>query len=173
GRPEADNSMVGLHFIDRAQVDKVVTVGSVINHKFVLKPGVADQKVFASQIVPKNIHLWSVSPHMHMLGRQMKMVATLPDGTKIPLIWVKDWDFNWQQNFRYTEPIALPAGSRVDLMAVYDNSDRNPRQTAHPPRVVRWGEQTSDEMCIGFFTFTLDDQHLLGTRSAEAPSQVR
>jgi len=82
----------------------------------------------------------------------MKISAHLPDGTEKPLIWIKDWDFNWQGSYRYAKPIPLPKGTRVDLEYIYDNSEANPRNPAHPPVRVRWGEQTTNEMALAFLT---------------------
>jgi thiol-disulfide isomerase/thioredoxin len=159
GRIEADQSQVGVHFVDKSKVDQDIRVAAVINPFFDLKPGVAHQEVKQSLTLPMDVHAWAVFPHMHMLGREMKLVATLPDGTRKPLIWINDWDFNWQETYRYKEPVALPKGTKVDLVAVFDNSEQNPRQMSHPPKEVFWGEQTTDEMCIGFFQFTVDAQH--------------
>ena len=66
--------------------------------------------------------LHSIMPHMHLLGREMKVTATLPDGTLLPLVHVNNWDFNWQTGYQFKTPLHLPAGSRVDLEARYDNS---------------------------------------------------
>ncbi len=172
GKPEVDRSQVGLHFA-KGPVDKEMRVRAVLNARFDLKPGLADQVVRQSLVLDRDVHVWAVAPHMHMLGRQMKMTATLPDGTVKPMVWVKDWDFNWQETYIYKEPLALPKGTRLDLTAIYDNSERNPRQPSHPPKEVFWGEQTTDEMCIGFFLATEDAQHL-GVRAdgqAAAPPQ--
>jgi hypothetical protein len=107
--------------------------------------------------------LWGIGPHMHMLGREMKVWATLPDGKSTDLVWIKDWDFNWQESYAYLEPIKLPKGSRVHLVAYYDNSEGNPRNPNRPPKLVTWGEQTTDEMCIAFLGITRDAEKLAVT----------
>jgi hypothetical protein len=90
-------------------------------------------------------------PHAHYLGKEFKASATLPDGRTTPLIWIKDWDFNWQDGYTYKEPIVLPKGSRIDVRITYDNSTDNPRNPSNPPHRVLWGEQSTDEMgSIGF-----------------------
>ena len=78
------------------------------------------------------------------------------DGTMKPLILVNDWDFNWQETYEYKEAIALPAGTRIEMEAVYDNSDKNPHQVLSPPRKIHFGEQTTDEMCMAIIGFTFD-----------------
>jgi hypothetical protein len=83
---------------------------------------------------------------MHLLGRTAKATATLPDGTIRPLLSVPDWDFNWQGYYLYAKPVRLPAGTRVDCEWTFDNSADNPANPSRPPRRVRFGEQTTDEM---------------------------
>ena len=85
---------------------------------------------------------------MHYIGKEMKVVAESPDGRPIPLIWIKDWDFNWQGQYQYKEPVNLPKGTVIKLDAFYDNSADNPRNPSKPPKRVHWGEQTTDEMCL-------------------------
>ncbi len=160
GKVEEDNSAVGLYFADKASVEKEMYTFGMINAFFRLNPGDAHKEVKANLTVPADVTLWAVMPHMHLLGREMKLTATLPDGSTRPLIYVADWDFNWQETYRYKQPVHLPKGSKIELTAIYDNSERNPRQPTHPPRIVGWGEQTTDEMCLGLMQITVDAQHL-------------
>ena len=89
--------------------------------------------------------------HAHYLAREMKATATLPDGSTKPLIWINDWDFNWQDSYVYKEPFTLPKGTRIDVTLTYDNSADNPRNPISPPRRALWGEQSFDEMgMVGF-----------------------
>ena len=99
-------------------------------------------------------------PHMHLLGREARVTATRPDGTVVTLIEINDWDFLWQDIYRFREPIALPKVTVVDLECVYDNSVENPNNPSSPPRAVRWGEQTTDEMAIAFISVTRDGEDL-------------
>ena len=103
-----------------------------------------------------------VTPHMHLLGRSMKVTATTPDGRVVPLVWIDDWDFHWQGGYTFAKPIPLPAGTRIDVEAVYDNSTKNRKNPNTPPRETRWGENTTDEMCIAFLGVTLDAEDLGG-----------
>ena len=82
--------------------------------------------------------------------------ATLPDGSTKPLLWIQDWDFNWQTTYAFKQPVKLPAGSCIDVVSYYDNSADNPRNPNDPPRVVTWGEQTTDEMALLIVSFTRD-----------------
>lgn len=156
GKVEQDQSRVSVRFAAAGQVEQELRTIGMINPVFLLKPGDAHQEVHVGFTLPVNATVWSIFPHMHLLGREMKITATLPGGAEKPLVWVNDWDFNWQETYRYKEPIHLPKGTHISLVAVYDNSERNPRQPTHPPALVHWGEQTTDEMCIGFLQFTID-----------------
>ena len=78
-------------------------------------------------------------PHMHYIGKEMKVVAQTPDGKTIPLIWIKDWDFNWQGQYQYQTPVKLPKGSVIKLDAYYDNSAENPSNPSKPPKRVPLG----------------------------------
>src|SRR5581483_7363887 len=95
-------------------------------------------------------------PHMHLVGREMKVTATLPDGKVEPLVWVRDWDFRWQDQYFFEATIDLPAGTRIHVDALYDNSSENPNNPSSPPRRVRFGEQTTDEMCLVFLAIAIE-----------------
>ena len=96
-------------------------------------------------------------PHMHWLGKDFTFTAVLPDEkqTRIPLIKIDRWNFNWQGTYAFAEPIRLPKGAYFEMEAHFDNSDANPANPSHPPRVVTWGEQTTNEMCIGVYEFVV------------------
>ncbi|MBI1845757.1 MAG: ascorbate-dependent monooxygenase [Candidatus Rokubacteria bacterium] len=160
-RAETDRTRIGLHFI-RQPVDKRLRVVPVLNRGFVIPAGAARHEVRASWTVPLawNLHTIGIAPHMHLLGREMKVTATYPDGTVRPLIYIDDWDFNWQGAYTFARPIPLPGGTRIDVQAIYDNSADNPRQPNRPPRPVGWGEGTTDEMCIAFLRVTVDSERL-------------
>ena len=96
--------------------------------------------------LPVGLDLLAIYPHAHYLGREVRATATLPDGTSRTLLRIDDWDFNWQDEYRYRTPVHLPAGTRVEMHYVYDNSTANPRNPHDPPRRVFFGPQSSDEM---------------------------
>jgi hypothetical protein len=112
----------------------------------------------------------AIFPHAHYLCKDMKVDAHLPDGSVTPLIWIKDWDFNWQGAYRYAHPVNLPKGTRLEMQYSYDNSAGNPHNPSNPPREVKFGEQTTNEMAFAFVSLTLqnpDDvtQFRRGTRA--------
>ena len=160
GKVEQDQSRVSVRFAPPGQVEKELRTIGMINPVFLLKPGDPHQEVRMGFTLPIDATIWSVFPHMHLLGKEMKISAKLPGGEDKPLVWVNDWDFNWQETYRYKDPVHLPKGTHISLVAVYDNSERNPRQPTHPPAPVHWGEQTTDEMCIGFLQYTVDVEKL-------------
>ncbi len=160
GVRETDVSSVGLYFA-KGSVRKRLLFAPVINQAFTIPAGAADYEVTASiPFLPFGVHVLNVTPHMHLLGRTMKVTATLPDGRQVCLVNVPDWDFHWQGTYTYKTPVALPFGTRIDLSAHYDNSTGNPENPNDPPKDVRWGENTTDEMCIAFLGVTLDAENL-------------
>jgi hypothetical protein len=167
GKTESDRSAIGLYFA-KASVDKQVRGGMVLPPRrgFFRRPdlhipaGSAHYEVTGSLEIPIDVHLTGVSPHMHWIGKDFLLKAIRPDGSTVTLIRVDQWNFNWQGTYDFEHPLALPSGTRVEMLAHFDNSAANPDNPSTPPRDVSWGEQTTDEMCIGFLQWTRDDEHL-------------
>jgi hypothetical protein len=155
GKPETDRSRFGLKWV-RGDVKKRLHLGEITAKGFRIPAGDGAYKVETSEFVREPITLLSVTPHMHNLGRSMKAVAEFPDGTPMTLISVSNWDFAWQMSYRFKEPVRLPQNTRIDLSAVYDNSLTNPKNPNKPPKEIRDGERTTDEMCNLFVAYTLD-----------------
>jgi hypothetical protein len=158
GKVETDHTQVALYF-NHGVVARPMHLFPLANTGLHIPPGDKNYEIRASLPVIFDATLLTIFPHMHVLGRQMTATATLPDGTKKTLIDVPDWDFNWQGFYAYKQPVHLPAGSRIDLVAHYDNSADNPRNPSSPPKAVTWGEQTTDEMCLCYLGFTVDAEH--------------
>ena len=97
-------------------------------------------------MLPVDVEVQAVQPHAHYRAREVKGTATLPDGRSTPLIYIKDWDYRWQHVYRYVTPLPLPKGTRIELQYLFDNSADNPRNPQQPPRPVRWGQRSTDEM---------------------------
>ena len=163
-----DLTRVGIHFT-RAPVDKIVRIFPLLNTSFRIPAGHARYEVKYSLTVPPGFgldsHIVSIAPHMHTLGREILVETTYPDSRVVPLIWIDDWDFEWQGIYTYRQPVPFPEGSRVEFTAYYDNSANNPENPNSPPKDVTWGEATTDEMALVFLAFTLDSEHL-------APPQI-
>jgi len=147
GKAEKDRSTVGIYFTKKP-AEKVVAALPLLKRSLKIEPGEKRHKETVSFTLPVDVEVVGITPHMHLVGKEMKVKAVLPDGKEQGLVWIKDWDFNWQDQYLYTKPVALPKGTKLELEAYYDNSKDNPRNPNDPPKVVRWGEQTTDEMCL-------------------------
>jgi hypothetical protein len=150
GKPEQDQSSFGLAFSGPPTRGRTSLL--LFDHHLDIAPGDADYVAKSSLTLPRDVQLVGITPHAHYLCKDMKITATLPDGSTKPLIWIKDWDFNWQNAYRYKTPLDLPKGTRVDLVYTYDNSENNPHNPVHPPVRIHWGEETKDEMALVFLT---------------------
>jgi hypothetical protein len=134
----------------------------MFNRRLDIAPNDSHYVIKSSLVMPRDVELLGIAPHAHYLCKEMKITAHMPDGTEKPLIWIKDWDFNWQGSYQYAQPVALPKGARVDLEYTYDNSPNNPRNPSHPPVRVKWGEQTADEMAVAFLTVNIPPAEVAG-----------
>ncbi len=155
GKPEQDQSSVGLTFAKEPPT-KGLTLFVLGNEKIDIPAGDGNYVIKASGILPMDTEAIGIFPHAHYLCKDMKVDAHLPDGTVKPLIWIKDWDFNWQGSYRYASPVKLPKGTRLDMQYTYDNSAANPHNPSNPPQEVKFGEQTTNEMGFAFVSLTLD-----------------
>jgi hypothetical protein len=153
GKPESDQSSIGLTFTEESS--KGLTNFTVGARRLDLAAGDAHYEVKEWGIIPQDVELIGITPHAHLLCKDMKVDAVCPDGRKESLIWIKDWDFNWQGQYRYVTSIELPKGTRIEMRYVYDNSENNPHNPSHPPRRVKFGEQTTDEMGFAFLQVAL------------------
>ena len=155
GKPEQERSTIGIHFAKKPPTKLFASVPRMIR-RLDIAPGDADYVLRQENEMPMAAELIGITPHAHLLCKEIKVDATLPDGKPQPLIWIKDWDFNWQGEYQYVEPVRLPAGTKVAMEFRYDNSKDNPAQPSNPPRRVTWGEQTTDEMAIVFYHVLID-----------------
>jgi hypothetical protein len=170
GKEAWDRTAIGLHFA-RSRVTKVIYTPMAVDVVFKIPAGDPHYELAFNSVLGHDYHLIAVSPHMHLLGRDMKVWATLPDGSQRPIIWINDWDLSWQNTYVLKEPMALPAGTKINVLAHFDNSDDNPRNPHRGHLVdVTWGESTLDEMCIAFLGVTKDDEQLDIRPNAPPPS---
>jgi mono/diheme cytochrome c family protein len=172
GKAESERPTLALYF-QKEKPERIpfdVTLGSVdIN----IPPGDANYRVTDYTYINEDAELIGIIPHAHKLCREIKTHATLPDGTDVPLLWIKDWDFNWQEQYRYAKPVRLPQGTRIDAEWIYDNSDANPRNPNHPPALVTWGEGTNDEMAeLHLELIAAEHKSEAKANSAQAPASA-
>ncbi len=156
GKPETDQSSIGLSFTQDAP-KKGMALVMAGNRRIDIAPGDDHFVVKASAELPMDAETLSIFPHAHYLCKDMKVDAHLPDGSVKPMIWIKDWDFNWQGAYRYETPLKLPKGTRIEMEYTFDNSANNSRNPSNPPTRVKFGEQTTNEMAFTFISVSLDD----------------
>jgi len=156
GMEREDRSEVGLYFLDEPTPRIVAAgdrlVGSIWTSAYGIDipAGDAARATSADYTLPKPVTLVGVVPHMHLLGRSVRVKAELPDGTSLVLVDIPRWNYSWQDEFYYRKPFRLPAGTRIVTEGVFDNSAANPVNPSRPPRRVTWGDGTLDEMLFCF-----------------------
>jgi len=165
GKAEVDRTRIGLRF-SRKPIRRILHWNAALNTDMKLPFGESNTEIQAAWRVPVDLIAHAVVPHMHLLGKDMLMTVTFPDGRTQDLIKIDNWDFNWQYSYYFDRPLELPKGSVVKVVAHYDNSAGNSRRPKDmKPEEVHWGEATTDEMCIGFIGVTKKGQDL--TRPGE------
>ncbi|NBO92502.1 MAG: hypothetical protein EBV06_09375 [Planctomycetia bacterium] len=153
GRVEKDRTQIGLYFAKNTDVKPFKA--AVIRGNFLFIPaGASNQKVDGCIEIQEDCELHSVMPHMHMLGKEIKVTMIAPDGTRRTLLNIDDWDYNWQETYVLKSPISVQKGTKLGVQAIYDNSAKNPNNPFNPPQRVWFGEQTDQEMCFVFFGMT-------------------
>ncbi|HEX3869306.1 MAG TPA: redoxin domain-containing protein [Pirellulales bacterium] len=157
GKTEKDQTKMGLHFAKKP-VPQQIKSHVVLNMVFEIPPGESHHQVRATWKVKEDILAVAIQPHMHLIGREIRVTAKLPDKTKLTLVEIKDWDFNWQEMYYFQQPITLPAGTVVELMSWFDNSTDNPNNPNKPPKPVRFGLSTTDEMAVAYIAYTRLEQ---------------
>jgi len=149
GEPAVDKTQVGLRFLNEPP-QWMQRGGSALNPQFLIPAGAPAHEVRARRVLPADTILTSLTPHMHVRGKDMTYTATYPDGRTEVLLSVPKWDFNWQITYQLKEAKRLPKGTEIEVVAHYDNSPQN-KFNPDPTKDVRWGDQTWEEMMIGFW----------------------
>jgi copper type II ascorbate-dependent monooxygenase-like protein len=148
GKAGSDVTRIGMIFSKEAPKQRVLTL-QLTNDHFVIPPGVPDYRVEARGTLPNDALLLSFFPHMHVRGKRFEYNIVHKDKSIETLLRL-NYHFHWQMSYRLAEPLALKAGTELQAVAWYDNSRGN-MHNPDPDAAVRWGEQTSDEMMVGFF----------------------
>jgi tetratricopeptide (TPR) repeat protein len=136
---------IGLFFSDTPPTHTPISV-KLEAHGIAIPAGEPNYVVEDSYVLPVDVEAVSIYPHAHYLGKEMRGTATLPDGTQKDLLWIRRWDFRWQDRYRYQSPMFLPKGTQLSMRFTYDNSAANPNNRNHPPQRVRSGPRSTDEM---------------------------
>jgi hypothetical protein len=149
GKPGADRSKFGLVFAKERPQTRVLTL-SATNGKFRIPPGDPNYRVDAAFEVGADVKLAGLHPHMHGRGKDFEYRIVYPSGQSQTILRVPRYDWHWQLWYSLASPIALPKGARIECIAHFDNSPNNP-DNQDPKKEVTWGDQSWDEMMVGFF----------------------
>jgi hypothetical protein len=145
GKPETVQPVMGFYFTDKPPTNTPFRI-NLMRYLIDIPAGARDYAIENHYVLPVDVHLLRINPHTHYLGKELQGYAIMPDGTKKWLLRIRNWDFNWQGDYRYQEPIFLPKGTTLVMHFTYDNSAENVHNPSQPPKRVRFGLQTTDEM---------------------------
>lgn len=150
GKPAVEKSSIGIYFAKKAPDRTLVPVQLPPTYSLFsgldIPAGEKDFVIRDSYTLPVAFDAVSIGAHAHYIARQLKMTATLPNGEVKTLLWIKDWDFSWQDRYFFQDFVSLPKGTKLEAEVHWDNSADNPRNASSPPIRVQWGEQSKDEM---------------------------
>jgi len=164
GKPEPLRPSIGLYFTAEAPT-RTPTIVRLGRQDLDIPAGATAHHIVDSYVLPVDAEIRAIQPHAHYRAQSVAAWATLPGGGRRPLILIRNWDFNWQDQYRYATPFWVPAGTKLEMDYVFDNSDANSRNPSHPARRVGWGWRSSDEMAdvwIQVMTRTDADRARLG-----------
>jgi hypothetical protein len=171
GKAATDRSKVGFVLFKDAKSPKwTARTRPIMNPQLHLPPGDANHRVEASMKMPDDMLIYQLMPHMHLRGKDFLYQLTYPDGRIETLLSVPQYDFNWQNTYRFTTPVLAPKGSRLRCVAHFDNSKGNPANP-DPTADVYWGDQTWEEMMIGWVTYVWKDPAKQGATEPGDPDR--
>ncbi len=149
GKQETDRSRIGLYFAKKpvAQSFYMLPPAGMF---WKIPAGAKDHKVDTSWRLNDDVTVYRLVPHMHLIGKDIELLMTPPNGKEVSLIRIPEWDYNWQEQYELKEPLKLSKGTILRVRATYDNSADNPLNPSSPPRNVMLGEHTTNEMCFVF-----------------------
>ncbi len=165
GEPAKDRTSIGLVFA-KEPATRTLHTGNAMNTRFAIPAGDPNYKVTASKTFEEDVHITGFMPHMHVRGKSFTYTAVYPDGRSEILLSIPSYDFNWQHSYELKKPIAMPKGSRLDCVAHFDNSTKN-KFNPDPTKPVYWGDQTWEEMMIGWFSYTRDAENVTAQVSGQ------
>jgi Copper type II ascorbate-dependent monooxygenase, C-terminal domain len=151
GEATKDVTTIGLKYAKEPPKHQILT-RPVLNMRFSIPAGDPNHEVKSSYVFKEDVHLTSLMPHMHLRGKDFEIKATFPDGTTKTLLKVPRYDFNWQTYYVPKEPLAIPKGAKIECTAHFDNSPGN-KYNPDPTKDVKWGDQTWEEMMIGWLSY--------------------
>lgn len=152
-RPATDLSRVGIVFAKERPAERILTL-QLNQDRFMIPPGHPDYRVTVSGTLPNRARLLSMYPHMHLRGKAFEYAVYAPSDRET-LLRVDNYDFYWQLNYKLADPLELAAGTKIECVATFDNSRNNPKNP-DPDAMVRYGQQSTSEMMVGFFDVAVD-----------------
>jgi hypothetical protein len=156
GKAATDRTRVGFKFASDPPQYRAM-VGRALTFNFKIPPNDGNYEVKSNWVAKEDVDLQSLMPHMHLRGKDFKYTVTFPDGRQEVLLNVPRYDFNWQLGYELKQTMHLPKGTRIDCVAHFDNSVNN-KYNPDPNKEVKWGDQTFEEMMIGFFGYVVPAQ---------------
>ncbi|MBI3493219.1 MAG: thiol-disulfide isomerase [Acidobacteria bacterium] len=154
GKATTDRTRIALRFAPRKPQTEV-RIASLVNGGLHIPPGAADHRVDAEMTIGQDVTMWSMLPHTHVRGKRWEYQVTYPDGRTETVLSVPNYDFNWQTDYVFKQPLKFPKGTKVHATAWYDNSTAN-KANPDPAQDVWWGDQTWEEMMYTGLTFSID-----------------
>ena len=145
GQPEVVQSRIGFYFTDEPPTKIPFTI-RLGKQDLDIPPGATDYRSRDAYVLPVDVTVYGIHPHAHYLAQEVRALATLPDGTRRRLLYIRDWDASWQDYYFYAEPFLLPRGTELTMEFRFDNSAGNRRNPHFPPRRVTWGPRSSNTM---------------------------
>jgi len=172
GKEERDRTQIGLYF-SKKRDNKVLQPIAVPGLFLAIPKDAANFKVAGNLWLADDCTVHTVTPHMHLLGKSIKVTVQEPGGQPFTLIDIPQWEYNWQETYHLKKPLRLKAGTHLKLEAAFDNSKDNPNNPNNPPKQVRFGEQTTDEMCFAFLGVTTENNERIGFRLFQGGGVIR
>ena len=166
GKAVTDRTRIAVKFAKQTPTTQL-RWASLQNGALHIPAGAADHRVDAEMTIGQDVTLWSMLPHTHVRGKRWIYDATYPDGRKETLLSVPNYDFNWQTDYVFKQPLKLPKGTRLHATAWYDNSAAN-KSNPDPTKEVWWGDQTWEEMMFTGLTFSIDPVKTFHDRRRQA-----
>ncbi len=170
GEATKDVTTIGLKYAKEPPKHQILT-RPVLNMRFTIPAGDPNHEVKSRYVFKEDVHLTSLMPHMHLRGKDFEIKAIFPDGTTKTLLKVPRYDFNWQTYYVPKEPLAIPKGTKIECTAHFDNSPGN-KYNPDPTKDVKWGDQTWEEMMIGWLSYYNDADPKPADKPAASSSGV-
>jgi len=167
GKEATDHSRVGLYF-HKEPPKYPLHMNVMGDNRFVIPPDAKDYMATSTRVITRDMLIYDIMPHSHVRGKASRMTATYPDGHTEILLNVPRYDFNWQTGYVLAEPRLIPKGTTLTWDMTWDNSTQNPANPDHT-QTVRWGDQTWEEMGLGFFRYRWVDEEIGKDKKANAP----